>query len=95
MAKVQDINNAFLTTKSKNDVEVEKATKRNVNRIDDNDVVEIHNNLMKVLNIKSNNESKYFDINSFKDLIKEIRENKLIAEEKKKQKLQQQEEYSN
>lgn len=94
MAKVQDINNAFLTTKSKNDVEVEKATKRNVNRIDDNDVVEIHNNLMKVLNIKSNNESKYFDINSFKDLIKEIRENKLIAEEKKKQKLQQ-EEYSN
>lgn len=94
MAKVQDINNAFLTTKSKNDIEVEKATKRNVNRIDDNDVVEIHNNLMKVLNIKSNNESKYFDINSFKDLIKEIRENKLIAEEKKKQKLQQ-EEYSN
>lgn len=94
MAKVQDINNAFLTTKSKNDVEVEKATKRNVNRIDDNDVLEIHNNLMKVLNIKSNNESKYFDINSFKDLIKEIRENKLLAEEKKKQKLQQ-EEYSN
>jgi len=94
MAKVQDINNAFLTTKSKNDVEVEKATKRNINRIDDNDVVEIHNNLMKVLNIKSNNESKYFDINSFKSLIKEIRENKLIAEEKKKQKLQQ-EEYSN
>lgn len=90
MAKVQDINNAFLTTKSKNDVEVEKATKRNVNRIDDNDVVEIHNNLMKVLNIKSNNESKYFDINSFKDLIKEIRENKLLAEEKKKQKLEDQ-----
>jgi hypothetical protein len=90
MAKVQDINNAFLTTKSKNDVEVEKATKRNINRIDDNDVFEIHNNLMKVLNIKSNNESKYFDINSFKDLIKEIRENKLIAEEKKKQKLEEQ-----
>lgn len=90
MAKVQDINNAFLTTKSKNDVEVEKATKRNINRIDDNDVVEIHNNLMKVLNIKSNNESKYFDINSFKDFIKEIRENKLIAEEKKKQKLEEQ-----
>ena len=90
MAKVQDINNAFLTTKSKNDVEVEKATKRNVNRIDDNDVFEIHNNLMKVLNIKSSNDSKYFDINSFKDLIKEIRENKLLAEEKKKQKLEEQ-----
>ena len=62
MAKVQDINNAFLTVRSKNDIEIEKATRKNINRIEDSDVIEIHQNLLKVLNVKSKSESQYFDL---------------------------------
>lgn len=84
MAKVQDINNAFLTVRSKNDIEIEKATRKNINRIEDSDVIEIHQNLLKVLNVKSKSESQYFDLIIFNGLISRIRKEIKEKEEKKK-----------
>ena len=55
MAKI-NLNDAFLTTKVKNDKEIEIATNKNVSRISQSDIQEIHQNLMRVLNIKSENE---------------------------------------
>ena len=76
MATAKQINEAFLTTKNKNNIEVEKATKKNIDRIDDSDVDEIHTNLMKVFNIKSSNDSKYFNVEKFKKLINKARNEK-------------------
>jgi len=83
MATAKQINEAFLTAKTKNDSEVEKATKRNIDRIDDSDVDEIHTNLMKVFNIKSDRDSKYFNIEKFKKLINKSRAEKLEKTRKK------------
>ena len=76
MATAKQINEAFLTTKNKNNIEVEKATKKNIDRIDDSDVDEIHTNLMKVFNIKSDSDSKYFNVEKFKKLINKARAEK-------------------
>jgi len=86
MAKIQDINNAFLTTKTKNDLEIEKATKRNVSRISEDDTNEIHTNLMKVFNIKSYSESKYFNIENWKKYIAIVKEEKRARDLKKQNK---------
>ena len=69
MATTKAINEAFLTTATKNDIEIEKATKRNISRIDDKNVNEIHSNLIKVFNIKSIDDSKYFEFNNFSELV--------------------------
>ena len=87
MAKI-NLNDAFLTTKVKNDTEIEKATSRNITRITNTDIQEIHQNLMRVLNIKSENESKYFSFENFKNLVVSIRQEKKINEEYKNYKLQ-------
>ena len=76
MATAKQINEAFLTAKNKNNIEIEKATKKNIDRIDDSDVDEIHANLMKVFNIKSDSDSKYFNIEKFKKLINKARAEK-------------------
>ena len=62
MAKI-NLNDAFLTTKVKNDKEIESATNKNLSRISASDIQEIHQNLVRVLNIKSESESKYFFLN--------------------------------
>ena len=85
MATAKQINEAFLTAKTKNDSEIEKATKRNIDRIDDSDVDEIHTNLMKVFNIKSDSDSKYFNIEKFKKLINKARAEKQERLRKKQQ----------
>ncbi len=82
MAKI-NLNDAFLTTKVKNDTEIEKATTRNINRITNTDIQEIHQNLMRVLNIKSESESKYFTFESFKNLVLKLKQEKKINEEYK------------
>ena len=87
MAKI-NLNDAFLTTKVKNDTEIERATTKNVSRISQSDIQEIHQNLMRVLNIKSENESKYFSFENFKNLVVSIRQEKKINDEYKNYKLQ-------
>ena len=87
MAKI-NLNDAFLTTKVKNDTEIEKATTKNVSRISQSDIQEIHQNLMRVLNIKSESESKYFTFENFKSLVLTIRQEKKLNEEYKNYKLQ-------
>mgnify|MGYP005616754285 FL=1 len=87
MAKI-NLNDAFLTTKVKNDKEIEIATNKNVSRISQSDIQEIHQNLMRVLNIKSENESKYFTFENFKNLVVSIRQEKKINDEYKNYKLQ-------
>ncbi len=82
MAKI-NLNDAFLTTKVKNDTEIERATNKNVSRISQSDIQEIHQNLMRVLNIKSETESKYFLIENFKSLVVSIRQEKKINDEYK------------
>ena len=82
MAKI-NLNDAFLTTKVKNDTEIEKATTRNINRITNTDILEIHQNLMRVLNIKDESESKYFTFESFKNLVLKLKQEKKINEEYK------------
>ena len=82
MAKI-NLNDAFLTTKVKNDTEIEKATTRNINRITNTDIQEIHQNLMRVLNIKDESESKYFTFESFKNLVLKLKQEKKINEEYK------------
>ena len=82
MAKI-NLNDAFLTTKVKNDTEIERATTRNINRITNTDIQEIHQNLMRVLNIKSESESKYFTFESFKNLVLKLKQEKKINEEYK------------
>jgi len=88
MATAKQVNEAFLTTKTKNDSEIEKATNRNIERIDDSDVDEIHANLMKVFNIKSDRDSKYFNVEKFKKLINKSRAEKQERLRKKLQKEQ-------
>ncbi len=82
MAKI-NLNDAFLTTKVKNDKEIEIATNKNVSRISQSDIQEIHQNLMRVLNIKSESESKYFTFESFKNLVLKLKQEKKINEEYK------------
>ena len=87
MAKI-NLNDAFLTARVKNDKEIEIATNKNVSRISASDIQEIHQNLMRVLNIKSESESKYFSFENFKNLVVSIRQEKKINEEYKNYKLQ-------
>ena len=87
MAKI-NLNDAFLTTKVKNDTEIERATTKNVSRISQSDIQEIHQNLMRVLNIKSENESKYFSFENFKNLVVKLKQEKKVNEEYKNYKLQ-------
>jgi len=84
MAKAKQLNDAFLTAKSKTDIEIEKATYRNIARFEDSEIAEIHANLMKVFDIKSTKESKYFDIKSFRTLVSDSREKKATLQEKAK-----------
>ena len=87
MAKI-NLNDAFLTTKVKNDKEIEVATSKNVNRISNTDLQEIHQNLMRVLNIKSDTESKYFSFEEFKNLVVKIKQEKKLNEQYKNYKLE-------
>ena len=87
MAKI-NLNDAFLTTKVKNDTEIEIATNKNVSRISASDIQEIHQNLMRVLNIKSESESIYFLIENFKNLVSKLKQEKKVNEEYKNYKLQ-------
>ena len=82
MAKI-NLNDAFLTTKVKNDKEIEVATNKNVNRISNTDIQEIHQNLMRVLNIKSESESKYFSFENFKSLVIKLKQEKKLNDEYK------------
>ena len=87
MAKI-NLNDAFLTTKVKNDKEIESATNKNLSRISASDIQEIHQNLMRVLNIKSESESKYFLIDNFKNLVGRLKQEKKVNEEYKNYKLE-------
>ena len=87
MAKI-NLNDAFLTTKVKNDTEIERATTKNINRISQTDIQEIHQNLMRVLNIKSETESKYFLIDNFKNFVAKSKQEKKLNEEYKNYKLE-------
>ena len=87
MAKI-NLSDAFLTTKVKNDTEIERATAKNVNRISNTDLQEIHQNLMRVLNIKSDSESKYFLFDDFKNLVVKIKQEKKVNEQYKTYKLE-------
>ena len=82
MAKI-NLNDAFLTTKVKNDKEIESATNKNLSRISASDIQEIHQNLIRVLNIKSENESKYFSFENFKNLVGKLKQEKKINDEYK------------
>ncbi len=85
MAKI-NASDAFLTTKIKNDKEIEAATTKNISRVSASDIPEIHQNLMRILNIKSEIESKYFLLDNFKNLVGKIKQEKKINEEYKKYK---------
>ena len=85
MAKI-NLNDAFLTARVKNDKEIEIATNKNVSRISASDIQEIHQNLMRVLNIKSESESIYFLIDNFKNLVSRLKQEKKISEDYKKYK---------
>ncbi len=87
MAKI-NLNDAFLTTKVKNDKEIESATNKNLSRISASDIQEIHQNLVRVLNIKSESESKYFLLDNFKNLVGKLKQEKKINDEYKNYKLQ-------
>ena len=87
MAKI-NLNDAFLTTKVKNDKEIESATNKNISRVSASDIQEIHQNLMRILNIKSESESKYFLIDNFKNLVGKLKQEKKVNEEYKNYKLQ-------
>ena len=82
MAKI-NLNDAFLTTKVKNDKEIESATNKNLSRISASDIQEIHQNLVRVLNIKSESESKYFLLDNFKNLVAKLKQDKKINDEYK------------
>ncbi len=85
MAKI-NLNDAFLTTKVKNDTEIERATNKNVLRISASDIQEIHQNLMRVLNVKSESDSKYFLLENFKNLVGKLKQEKKENEDYKKYK---------
>ena len=85
MAKI-NTSDAFLTTKIKNDKEIESATSKNISRVSPSDIQEIHQNLMRILNIKSESECKYFLIDNFKNLVGKLKQEKKINEEYKKYK---------
>ena len=87
MAKI-NTSDAFLTTKIKNDKEIESATNKNLSRVSPSDIQEIHQNLMRILNIKSENESKYFLLENFKNLVGRLKQEKKINEEYKNYKVQ-------
>ena len=85
MAKI-NLNDAFLTTKVKNDTEIERATNKNVLRISASDIQEIHQNLMRVLNVKSESDSKYFLLENNKNLVGKLKQEKKENEDYKKYK---------
>ena len=87
MAKI-NTSDAFLTTKIKNDKEIETATTKNISRVSASDIQEIHQNLMRILNIKSEIESKYFLLDNFKNLVVKLKQEKKVNEEYKNYKLE-------
>ena len=87
MAKI-NTSVAFETTKIKNDKEIETATSKNISRVSASDIQEIHQNLMRILNIKSESESIYFLIDNFKNLVSKLKQEKKVNEEYKNYKLQ-------
>ena len=87
MAKI-NTSDAFVTTKIKNDKEIETATAKNISRVTPSDIQEIHQNLMRILNIKNEDESKYFLLENFKNLVGKLKQEKKINDEYKNYKLQ-------
>jgi len=85
MATARSIDNAFKTQKVKNDLDIEKYAYKNIKLINDKDVKEIHDNLMNVLEAESEDDTMYYDLFKFKELIQEQREKKRKNEEKAKQ----------
>ena len=83
MAKIKEIQNAFLTTKIKNDIEIERATYKNIDRIHNKDIEEIHTNLMRVFAVKSEADCSYFNPQFFRDLVYKKREEKKTNLQKK------------
>ena len=84
MATKKQINEAFLSTSAKNDIEIESACYNNIKRIQDKDIEEIHENLMEVLEINSEEDSQYFYRDNFSDLVTKMRILKSEREEKAK-----------
>jgi len=85
MANAKQINKAFLTTRVKNNLEIEKAVKRNIKRVIDSEIFEIHKNLLEIFNIKSESDCDYFLLENFKDLIENVRLEKKKKELAKKE----------
>ena len=84
MATKKQINEAFLSTSAKNDIEIETACYNNIKRIQDKDIEEIHENLMDVLEINCEEDSQYFYRDNFSDLVAKMRILKSEREEKAK-----------
>lgn len=83
--KVEALKSAFV---NEDDIAIEKATRLNIKRIDDSNIEKIHRKLIDVLEIKSEEDSRYFKIKNFRKLIEDIRRDR---EEKAKAKQQKEE----
>jgi hypothetical protein len=67
----QDVRRAKLDSYFNNEVskDIERSCKLNIDSFDDTNFITIHSDLIKLLNVKSKLDSKYFDIKVFGKMI--------------------------
>ena len=68
MISAKQLNKAFITKQVENDLAIEKAVYRNIKRISDKNIREIHKNILSVLSIESSSDSTYFLFEKFNEL---------------------------
>lgn len=73
MAKKKNLNEAFITDDIKNDMMIEKAVYNNIDRVQDKKIDEVHRRLMEMIDARSIDDCKYFEVAAFRELIKKER----------------------
>jgi len=78
---MKKIDKAYLTKEIVNNLEIEKSVKRHISKIKENNIKEIHKNLLEILEIKNIDDSIYFNFHNFQVLVSEVLEAKKINAE--------------
>jgi hypothetical protein len=84
MAKKKSVASLFETARTKTDKEILSAIKRYCMKVTENDVEEIHQNIVENFELKSSSDSKYFELEVFSSEILIQQDLKKSADKQKK-----------
>ena len=67
------LDKCFISIRVKTDKHIRDSAYRNIKKVEALDIKNIHERILKAMNIKSLNDSKYFEYNNFHALLQEVR----------------------